>query len=238
MKTMTLQNKILERIRAEGVRPTPKSYFKARDLVLWILLISLAAALSLGFGMIIFMVKGADFGLFEKLGLSASQKVVYTVPFFWIATTLALAIAAFINFRNTRRGYKTTARQFAFIAALIAVACGSAVYALNITNYVDRAASRLPIYNAVTPLNTNTWLDPEQGLLSGIVREKESDEDFTLRDANAELWHITGDMSAPEGFKFQTGDRVKLIGEKTGDGEFEAIEIRPWENPPSPEDEE
>lgn len=239
MKNMTLQKQILERIHRERVRPTPKGYFKLRDYVMWFLLGVSVAALSVGFGMIIFMVRGADFALFEKLGLTASEKVAYSIPFFWILASLALAGIAFLNFRNTRRGYKTSGRHFALIAALVALTLGSIAYALNITEYVDEIASKkIPAYNAVVPLNTNLWLDPEHGLLSGHVRNKETEEDFMLRDSSGELWHVVGDdVAMPKGWSFSSGDRIKIIGDKTGDGEFEAIEIRPWEEPASPEEE-
>ncbi|MBI5133953.1 MAG: hypothetical protein HZA81_01005 [Candidatus Taylorbacteria bacterium] len=236
---MTLQKQILERIQKERVRPTPRGYFKARDYVMWFLLGVSVAALSVGFGMIIFMVKGADLALFEKLGLTASEKVAYSIPFFWILSSLALAGIAFINFRNTRHGYRTSGRQFALISALIALTLGSIAYALNLTEFVDRVASKsIPVYNAVVPLNTNLWLDPERGLLSGHVRNKESDKDFMLRDSSGELWRVTGrGIAMPEGFSFSSGDRIKIIGTKTSDAEFKAIEIRPWEDPKADEEE-
>jgi hypothetical protein len=235
--TMTLQNKVLERIRIEKLRPTPRKYFVARDIVLWCILGAFAAALALGFGMIIFGIRGADQLLFQELGLSTSQRLVYTIPFFWILATLAVALIAFVNYRNTRRGYKTTVRQFALFALLLAVALGSVIYALNITSYIDRAVAELPIYNAISPINTTLWHDPENGLLSGIIREKESDEDFMLSDRNDQLWHITGKMFSSEGLKFYTGDRVKLIGKMTDEFEFRAVEIRPFEDRPNREEE-
>ncbi len=228
--TMTLEKQILEKIRARGLRPTPKSFFKARDLALWVALGAFVAALSIGFGMIIFMVRGADLALFETLGLSASEKLLYSVPFFWIAATLAVGAVVYINYRNTKKGYKTSIGRFSLIALIITVILGSAIYALDITNYIDRAASHLPIYNAVVPLNTNSWFDPDHGLLSGVVRNRESNSDFYLSDGRGTLWHVTGTfISMPRGFEFHSDDRIKIIGTKTSEDEFRAIEIRPWE---------
>jgi hypothetical protein len=228
--TMTLEKQILEKIRARGLRPTPKSFFKARDLALWVVLGAFVAALSIGFGMIIFMIKGADLALFETLGLSASEKLLYSVPFFWIAATLAIGAVVYINYRTTKKGYKTSIGKFSLIALIIAIILGSAVYASNITNYIDRAASHLPIYNAVVPLNTNSWFDPEHGLLSGVVRNRESNSDFYLSDGRGTLWHVTGTfISMPRGFEFHSDDRIKIIGTKISEDEFRAIEIRPWE---------
>lgn len=234
MKTTTLEKQILEKIKQEHLSPTPKSYFYVRNVAVWILLAVFVVALSLGFAMTMFMIRGTDFGLFEKLGLSAGEKVVYSIPFFWIAASIALAIAAFINFRNTRRGYKMSARQFVSIAVLIALAFGFIMYSLDIAKYVDKAASEnFPLYNSVVPLNTNTWFDPSHGLLSGAVRDRESESDFNLRDANGVLWHVVGkNIKVEDGFVWASGDRIKIIGIQTGLDEFLAIEILPWEKKP------
>ena len=236
--SMTLQKQILERIKTEGVKPTPKKYFKMRDYALWTLLGLFLAAVSVGFGMIIYMVRTADLTLFEKLGFSTPEKIIYSIPFFWILATLATLGIAYINFRNTRKGYKTSTKHFIVIAVLIAVALGAATYAFNIARFIDHAASaKIPLYNTVNPLNTNAWFDPKHGLLSGVVREKNSDTDFTLRDPDSVLWHVTGglDTTLPSGFKFSTGDRVKLIGTAGDDDTFRALEIIPWENKTSEE---
>lgn len=227
---MTLQKQILERIKTQGVKPVPKTFFKIRDYVLWILLGLFFVALSIGFAMIVFMFRSADLSLFAKLGFSIPERIMYSIPYFWILSTLAVLGIAYINFRNTRRGYKMSIKQFAVIAFLVAIALGSIAYVFNIARFVDRAAAaKIPLYNSVVPFNTNLWLDPEHGLLSGTVREKESDSDFMLRDANAVLWHVTGIViSKPDGFTFSVGDRIKLIGKAGTDDTFSAIEIIPW----------
>ncbi len=230
MKTsLTLQKAILDRIKAKGVKPMPKSYFKAKEYILWGLLGVFVAALSVGFGMIVFMVKGADMSLFAKLGLTSTEKILYTIPFFWIAATIVVATIAYVNFRTTRLGYRVSVRQFVLIAALVAVGLGSVAYAAHISEYIDNVASEnIPLYNTVVPLNTNTWFDPEDGLLSGTVRSKESDNDFTLRDPDSTLWHVTGKIVKPEGFTFSAGDRIRLIGTADDNDEFRAIEIVDW----------
>lgn len=229
--SMTLQKQILDRIKTEGVRPTPKGFFRVRDYVMWLLLGIFVAAVSIGIAMIMFMIRGADQSLFAKLGFTIPERILYSVPFFWITATIAVLGVAFINFRNTKRGYKTSARQFGLIALLVSLALGSVAYAFNVAQYIDKtASSRIPLYNSVIPLNTNRWFDPKQGLLSGVVREKESNQDFMLRDPDAVLWHVIGnEISMPSDFQFHSGDRIKLIGKIQGDDTFRVIEIRPFE---------
>lgn len=231
MKTMTIEKQVLQRIHKEKLKPTPKSFFKVRDFVLWMTLGIFVAALSVGFGMIIFMVKGTDTSLFDTLGLSAYERIAYSIPTFWIVASLIVGLIAYFNLQKTRNGYRVGGRRFTFIALMVSVGIGSVAYALNITEYLNDAASHhLPLYNTVVPLNTASWFDPEHGLLSGVVREKESDDDFTLRDSDSVLWHVTGShVVVTKGFVFHSGDRIKLIGTQTAEDSFTAIEIRPWE---------
>lgn len=232
MKQLSLQKQILDRIKTQQVRPTPKGFFRMRDYILWGLLGVSVAALSLGSSMVILLIRGIDRSVFGRLGLSLPEKLFYSVPFFWVAVTLAIAAVAYINFRRTRRGYRVGIKQFAIKAGVIAIALGTLIYALNISRYLDRAAvENIPIYSSIVPFNTNGWFDPDHGLLSGSIKIKESDKSFTLRDQNFDLWTVSSDDAAvnPAGFKFNSGDRVKIIGRKTGDLEFRAVEIRPFD---------
>lgn len=229
--TLTLQKQILSRIKTQGIRPVPKEYFKIREYVIWGLVSIFILALSIGFAMIVFMIKGTDIELFNKLGLTLSQKLLYTVPLFWIITTTIIAVVAFVHYRNTRTGYKTSTKKFIYTSTLIAVIVGSVAYVLDISKFVDTlVAEHVPLYTTMVPVNTNTWLDPEHGLLSGFVRSRESENDFMLRDSESVLWHVTGtNIVMPKGFTFSTGERIKLIGKAGPNDTFRATEIIPWE---------
>jgi hypothetical protein len=227
---MTFEQKILDRIKSGHLKPLSKGYFKARDIVLWGIIGAFIAAIGVGVGMIIYAIHSTDLSVLSKLELSAYQKALFSFPVFWILACLVAGTVAFIHLRKTRKGYKVSARQFGLIAVLVAVGVGSLVYALNVAQYLSGIASdRIPLYNNVVGPDTNTWLDPERGLLSGVIRTRDSDESFYVRDAEAVLWHVTGDnIILPEGYKMQSGERIKIIGKKTGDDSFTAREAYPW----------
>jgi hypothetical protein len=228
---MTFEQKILERIRAQHLKPLSKGYFKARNTAFWSLVATFIAALGVGFGMIIYSIRSTDLALLAKLELTTSQKVLFSFPIFWILACATVAVIAFINLRKTRQGYKVSARQFAVIAVLVAVGAGSILYALNVAQYLSNVASNtIPLYDTVVAPNTNRWLDPDHGLLSGTIRSRDSDESFTVRDAESALWYVTGTgILIPNGYRMQGGERIKIIGKRTGDDTFTAREIYPWE---------
>src|SRR5581483_11452623 len=155
---MTLQEQILRRIRTQNVKPTPKGYFKARDYVLWGLLGVFVAALSLGLGMVFFLVHSTDRSLLQKLSLTFSERLVYSIPIFWILVAAVAGVLAYLNFRKTRRGYRVSTEQFSIVTAVIAVAVGSILYAFDVAHSINNAATAdIPLYNKVVPLNTDIW---------------------------------------------------------------------------------
>jgi hypothetical protein len=99
-----------------------------------------------------------------------------------------------------------------------------------VAQYLSGVASdKIPLYNTIVGPDTATWLDPERGLLSGVIRTRDSNASFYVRDADAVLWHVMGDdIILPEGYKMESGERIKLIGTKTGEDTFEAREAYPW----------
>ncbi len=70
---MTFEQKILERIKSGHLRPLSKGYFKARDLALWGLIGAFIAALGVGVGMIIYVIRSTDLSVLAKLELNAAQ---------------------------------------------------------------------------------------------------------------------------------------------------------------------
>lgn len=227
---MTLEQKILAKIKTEHLKPLSREYFRLRDRVRWILLALFVGGLGVGFGMIIYSFMSTDLSVISKLELSTSEKILFSFPFFWIASCIGIGTVAFINLRRTRKGYKISGRQFLVIAILISIGVGSILYALNVAQYLSRIANnKIPLYNDITAPDTENWSDPRRGLLSGVVRSKDSNEQFTIRDAEAVLWYVTGDdIMLPEGYDIQPGERVKMIGKMTGDDTFTAREVHPW----------
>ncbi len=225
---MTFEKQILARIEKQHLRPTPRGYFKARDGVFWAISAVLAGALGLAFGMIIFMVHTTDISLIRKLDLNALQKATFSVPFFWIIASLVIAGFAYFNLGKTRKGYRISGKDFLVRAVIVSGALGILLYALGATSYVNNAATAIPIYNVVVPVNATTWFDPDHGLLSGIVKEKDSDLSFTMRDREGELWNIEGSKGLSDIPDFHPGDHIKLIGKRVNADTFHVNEILVW----------
>jgi hypothetical protein len=230
MNTMTLEKQILARIRREKVKPKARGYFVARDTGIWILVLAFVAALGVSFGMVIFTVVSADNALLNRLGFSRFEKIASSVPYFWLLATMVVGLGSYAGYRSTRRGYRLGVSRFFAVLGILTIGAGGLVYALRIAEYVDTVASEnIPIYNIIVPINTSSWFDPDNGLLSGTVKSRESEDELIIRDQDLGTWFIdSSDLDIFNDPRYQSGERVKLIGERTGLDTFKAIEIHPW----------
>lgn len=230
MKTMTLEKQILARIRRDKVKPKARGYFVARDTAIWALVLVFVAALGISFGMVIFTVFSTDTTLLNRLGFTTFEKIASSVPYFWLLATLVVGLGSYAGYRSTKRGYRLGVSRFFAVLGLLTVGAGALVYALRIAEYVDTVASEnIPIYNVIVPINTSSWFDPDKGLLSGTVKSRESEDQLIIRDQDLGTWVVdSSDLDIFEDPRFQSGERVKLIGERTGPDTFKAIEIHPW----------
>gem|GEM_PF-3198817 len=229
---MTLQQQILAKIKSKNVIPKTRGYFVMRDTLIWSFILLFIAILGLSFGMIIYTVTSTDTNLLNSLGMSTFEKINSSIPYFWILATLIVALGSYIGFRKTRKGYRLGISQLFIILGLIASGTGVLVYTLRIAQYVDTVASEnIPIYTNITPLNRNIWFNPDEGLLSGTVRARETEKVFTLRDKDLNIWTIDStDVNVYNDPRFQAGERIKIIGKRTGTDKFKATEVLQWKD--------
>lgn len=232
MKTMTLQQQILAKIKSKNVRPKTRGYFVMRDTLIWSFVLIFIAILGLSFGMIIYTITSTDINVLDRLGFTTFEKINSSIPYFWILATVIVALGSYIGFRKTRRGYRLDISKISIVIALLAIGSGILVYTLQITQYIDTVASEnIPIYNTLAPMNGSIWFNPDEGLLSGTIRARESESVFTIRDKDFIIWTIDStDIDIYTDPRFQSGERIKIIGERTGPDTFKAIEVLPWKD--------
>lgn len=229
---MTLQQQILAKIKSKNVRPKTRGYFVMRDTLIWSFVLIFIAILGLSFGMIIYTITSTDINVLDRLGFTTFEKINSSIPYFWILATVIVALGSYIGFRKTRRGYRLDISKISIVIALLAIGSGILVYTLQITQYIDTVASEnIPIYNTLAPMNGSIWFNPDEGLLSGTIRARESESVFTIRDKDFIIWTIDStDIDIYTDPRFQSGERIKIIGERTGPDTFKAIEVLPWKD--------
>ena len=82
----------------------------------------------------------------------------------------------------------------------------------------------------VNHMKEQRWNQPQNGFLFGDIVDV-SDGNMVIRDGSGKKWTIVFDDETRIGsyVKKIPGEKIKIIGRMTDDGEFNAYDIRPWQ---------
>ncbi len=116
----------------------------------------------------------------------------------------------------------------------MSVILGGAFYEVGLGDGVDALMGRsLPLYDlSKHSARREIWMQPEKGLIMGkIVDVDDQDDLITVSDEKGQKWKVS-EKGAKWKIKLKNkledkkGKIVKIIGERKGEDEFEAKEIR------------
>ncbi|MEK7585173.1 MAG: hypothetical protein AAB455_01480 [Patescibacteria group bacterium] len=229
-----ISEKVLERIEAEKAVPTPRFYFRARNLAMW----SLAAAAlifgALACSTIIFRLHNLG-RIFPPRAsqLEDFYDFLTAAPLLWFATFIIFGYLAYREVRQTKRGYKYELSTLLLTMVVASGVLGAIFYNLGSGYLIDRlAADHLPFQRGVEMLQRERWFNPEHGFLMGEVAEKR-EKDFLLSDPRGNVWFVTYATTTAAGEKelVVVARRVGLLGRILNEQTrtFEVEQIRPIE---------
>ena len=76
------------------------------------------------------------------------------------------------------------------------------------------------------------WSQPSEGFLGGTIVEIQNDSLLLLDDFDQKRWWVSFSRSQTHPrLSLETGQRIKIIGQKTSDAEFVAEKLLPWRRP-------
>ncbi|OGY87696.1 MAG: hypothetical protein A2233_01990 [Candidatus Kerfeldbacteria bacterium RIFOXYA2_FULL_38_24] len=223
---ISLTDKIKKTIAEKNMHPKPQWLFIIRDMLVWsaifltIILLSLALSLSWE---ILFQQRVFSFWtLRPHLSLFLSA-----MPFFWFLCAVIFVLVAYFEFRKTKSGY-----QINFILVITGVFITSLVLSLVLcaTGLSQRLEYQLEdgvmVYHSLVPLPHQHWLQPTEGLLSGVII---ATKPLLIKDWEEQQWRVVfTEESEIEENILTIGRSVRLIGQQTGKNEFTALVVLPW----------
>ncbi len=219
-------DKILEKIKNENLRPVAKWHFVVKKIGGW-LLVAIATILGGGaFSTIIFTIANQDWDIANNLGTRTGQLFFMVFPYFWLIILAILLMLAYFEFRHTKRGYKYSLILVAGLYIIITGLLGGIFYRLGWAAQLEQAAAgNLPYYNQMIYAR-GIWVRPEAGLLAGKIISANGNI-IKIWDLNGQEWTVDVSSSSQRALINSEKD-IKIIGEQTGDRQFQAWQIRPW----------
>ena len=229
--TIQIGENALQAIKQKKISPRPKWQCLLSGKIAWVLSFIFVVVGSLAFSVVLYMIRNNDWDLYAHSRGSLAEFVLATLPYFWIAMLLVLGYLALFSSKFTSKGYRFKLSTLLLVGLSVNIALGSVFYQAGLGQLIDtRLQAEVPAYNYLSVNKEKIWTQPDKGVLSGIIESSAGDR-LTLRDYLGNIWTV--DLSAGPLVKGRTrlevGIKIKIIGNRTGNNEFLAQEIRPWQ---------
>jgi len=222
-----ISDKILQKIKEKRIKPRPKWQFMAERVLLWSSAILVTIIGSMAVSALIHRVATQDWDIHQYLGRGRLQHILLSLPYLWIGLVCLFIVLAYYNVRETKSGYKYKAYWIVIGSIIVSLFLGTVLYSAKVGKGIDSLLSgKLPPF--LQTKQEEIWENPDKGLLGGEVIAREG-EVLAVKDFTGEVWAI--DIQAveiPLSLEIKAGDKVKLVGKKTDEHNFQAYAIRFW----------
>lgn len=223
-----LENKILDKIKAEHIRPKSVWYFILKDYSLWSLVFLSVILGAIAISPIIFIFQNLELGYAKHITPNIFTFVLFMLPYGWILLCAVTTFFATLAWERTKNGYKFDGRYVfacSFVASLI---LGIIMNEWSFGRFIDDEAGHMSYgsYKSFDERRDENWFNPDEGRVVGIVHDI-STTSFELNNSKNNFTEtIIFDESIPGAEFIGEDNKVRIIG-FTKDGGFVACSIFP-----------
>lgn len=225
---------IVNKIKCDQIKPVPKWHFLLKSYTFWTLFILSMILGSLSFSVMVHIAQSGDLDLIDHLQGNWLVSAVMLLPVFWLVSLVFFAALAFLNWKCTKKGYCIKRRWIVLGSILLSMVLGAFFYLLGLGRQTDLLMTRaLPFYDQYKhKARKDLWQQPEKGLLTGkIIDVDEDTEKLLVRDEDGKDWIVDDRDIVWENDNLEERGRiVKVLGQITGESEFQAVEVRTCAN--------
>ncbi len=227
-----ISNEVLKKIKDNNIKPKPRWYFITKNYFIWSIFgISIILG-SFAFSMILFIIKQLDWDIYHYIGESFLKTVFVSLPYLWLIFLILFIGVAYYNFIHTKRGYRFKFISILLVSLIISITLGTGLYFNGFSEKLENVfLKKIPYYDRLVFSCEEQWMRPKRGLLAGTITEMGLPENsFIIKDLNNNQWEIEAGKAIWKGKIAPEIDlKIKLIGKLIDDNNFEAMEIRPWQ---------
>ncbi|MCX6761261.1 MAG: hypothetical protein NTY33_00210 [Candidatus Moranbacteria bacterium] len=231
---------VVEKIKKAHIIPESKLKLQWKSYLFWIIMLCFIIFGALSLSMVIFNIIDIDPRFLKYLGLQRLIIILFiTAPYLWLLLSLSALIFGILAFRKTTKGYRRSTLFITSLVVLIISILGVFGHILKIDNRMGGLLSRsAPNFSDVTNPMGGRWQRPGDGLIAGEITNTEPDS-FDLKSFDGQNWKIIYDPKTEivSDTQIIIGEKVGIIGEKTGEFLMHAFSIKKfpadWNGEPS-----
>lgn len=189
MEDNNLVNKIISKIKHDGLEPKPRWHFLLKSYVIW-----LSGALALIFGalgvsVIIYLLKYNNWSMGDLGEKSFLSFFIMTMPYFWLLFLAIFIFVLYYNIKHLKKAYLYPVKVIILLAFLSSIFLGELFYLFGFGEEIDELlGAKAPLYGEMFNPQLNFWFQPEAGRLAGMAII--TDEGLELIDPSGKIWQI------------------------------------------------
>ena len=228
--TQPLSKEIISTLEEKNIRPRSRWQFVIYYIFTWVIVGLAGIITSLLVGMIAFFIANHDWNVSKYPGSPFTLSVLHPVPYVLVGVSILLVIFLYYGIRKTRYGYKYESSRLLLVSAVASVFVGIIVFTIGVNEKIQTTLIQVaPWYGELIYEKNDIGIYPERGYLGGVV-EEDAPGILSIKDALGNLWQVrvTTSTQYEDNRIPAKGSVVRVIGEKEGDGIFDAQEIRSW----------
>ncbi len=226
---MTLADKIVQNIKDDHIKPTPKWYFTWGNGLKGLLFVLFITLGSLAFSVVLFAISQSDFKLLSHFGHTMLEKILVVMPILWLVLLVVFLSGSILSVLQASRAYKFTFDKWVAFSTGLSIVLGTLFFITGGAQmFEQKFATSIESYESIQEKKSKIWSQPQLGMLSGKIIES-GDKRLTITDWRNENWNIIIDSAfvAPQ-LTLEAGELIKINGNIVDGHTFEAERITPW----------
>ncbi len=228
-----LSKSIIDKIKKEKVKPTPKWVFLLKYSVVWGLFVSSVVFGSIAMSIIFFQYRDATGEIYNQMGDGVVEFTLLALPYFWILLMIGFLLLAHYHFHFTKKGHRYNVFAIMGLSLIVSLVLGSALYASGFSEKLENLFQEIPNYERLHIGKRMLWQRPNAGRLAGTIMQIEGEKILILQDFQQNVWWVeTQNAKRHPQVILQKGERIRAMGERLEGGHFRADIIGPWRKRP------
>ena len=229
MKNMlnNIEDRIIEKIKAEKIKPLSLLFFSLKKALSWFLVFIVLLFSSLSFSVLLLIIRYGDWDIYRLLGSNPFSFFLLAFPYFWLIFFVFLFVFAFKRTKKIEGIYRYSLLYYGLLAIIFVVIFSLFFSFSGLNRKLETyLADNSLVYRQLNYLRS-VWDNPEKGLIAGTLSFKNNN--YYLKDLNEKEWELSLSANFLGDNLLKEGAKVKVLGKQLGFALFSVKELRSWE---------
>lgn len=228
-----LEERILEKIKHENLKPKSIWYFLIKDYSLWLAVLLSVLLASLSIAPIIFIFSNIEPAYIKHVSANIYFFLLMILPYPWIILCAITTYLAQKIWSKTKNGYKFQGKYVVIISTITSLILGIILNIFAFGKIMDDQGEKagFGFYKSMDGRKQENWFNPHEGRLIGIVQSISSSTSSTtfilFNEKNNFTEEISYDETVPGSEFISENNKLRIIGFENSDKDFFACAIFP-----------